>query len=152
MKLLINSLLLTGLLCSCGTARKAAVVREPDTQAAAASSIQLLSGTWVLTYIQGTDKEFDQLYKGKKPSVNFDITEQKISGNTSCNSFSGSFKASGKNSLDLKGPMMMTKMFCEGGGEEAFMAALRKVTSYAGDGTTLDLIAGDIGILQFRRK
>jgi heat shock protein HslJ len=148
MKQGITLLVLALSLTACHTSKKTAVATTDNKTRQAELR---LSGTWELTYISGISTEFDQFYKGKKPVITFDVTQHKVSGNTSCNSFSGPFTAQSSN-INLKGPMMMTKMFCEGGGEAAFLEALQKVTGFSADGTTLDLIAGDIGVMQFRRK
>ena len=48
-----------------------------------------LDGTWQLNYITGPRIAFDGLYPDKKPTIVFDIKENKISGNNSCNQYLG---------------------------------------------------------------
>jgi heat shock protein HslJ len=67
------------------------------------------------------------LYPGKKPQLVFTSSApDEFSGNTGCNSIHGKFKT---NDTEIKydEPIAMTKMFCKGDGEQAFMNMLKKV-------------------------
>ncbi|MNL43914.1 heat-inducible protein [compost metagenome] len=117
-------------------------------------SVSKLEGNWELNYISGPRIAFDGLYPNKKPTINFDLKENHISGNSSCNSFNGKFVLDG-NKIDFTQPMAMTKMMCQDGqGEQVFMSTLQKVTSYdvTDDGKTLNLISGDIAMMRFTKK
>jgi len=112
-----------------------------------------LEGTWELNYISGPRIAFDGLYPGKKPVIRFDVAGQRVSGNTSCNSFNGKLNAEG-NKISFKDPMAMTKMMClNGNGEAVFLETLQKINSWSvTDGNTLNLIMGDIGMMRFVKK
>mgnify|MGYP000963945096 CR=1 FL=1 len=111
-----------------------------------------LNGTWELNYISGPRIAFEGLYPDRKPTLIFDIEENRVSGNSSCNSFNGDLKIEG-NKIDFNSPMAMTKMFCPGEGENVFIESLKKVNSYSvTDGNTLNLIMGDIAIMRFTKK
>ena len=117
-------------------------------------SVSKLEGNWELNYISGPRIAFDGLYPNKKPTINFDLKENHISGNSSCNSFNGKLVLDG-NKIDFTQPMAMTKMMCQDGqGEQVFMSTLEKITSYdvTDDGKTLNLISGDIAMMRFTRK
>lgn len=117
-------------------------------------SVSKLEGNWELNYISGPKIAFDGLYPNKKPTINFDLKENHISGNSSCNSFNGKLVLDGTK-IDLTQPMAMTKMMCQDGqGEQVFMSTLEKVTSYdvTDDGKTLNLISGDIAMMRFTKK
>lgn len=117
-------------------------------------SVSKLEGNWELNYISGPKIAFDGLYPNKKPTINFDLKENHISGNSSCNSFNGKLVLDGTK-IDLTQPMAMTKMMCQDGqGEQVFMSTLKKVTSYdvTDDGKTLNLISGDIAMMRFTKK
>lgn len=117
-------------------------------------SVSKLEGNWELNYITGPRIAFDGLYPNKKPTINFDLKENHISGNSSCNSFNGKLVLDG-NKIDFTQPMAMTKMMCqEGQGEQVFMSTLQKITTYevTDDGKTLNLIAGDIAMMRFTKK
>ena len=117
-------------------------------------SVSKLEGNWELNYISGPRIAFDGLYPTKKPTLNFDLKENHISGNSSCNSFNGKLVLDG-NKIDFTQPMAMTKMMCQDGqGEQVFMSTLQKITSYdvTDDGKTLNLISGDIAMMRFTKK
>lgn len=117
-------------------------------------SVSKLEGSWELNYISGPRIAFDGLYPNKKPTLNFDLKENHISGNSSCNSFNGKLVLDG-NKIDFTQPMAMTKMMCmDGQGEQVFMSTLQKITSYdvTDDGKTLNLISGDIATMRFTKK
>ncbi|WP_239023092.1 META domain-containing protein [Flavobacterium endoglycinae] len=118
------------------------------------SNISQLEGSWELNYITGPKIAFDGLYPNKKPSINFDLKENRVSGNNSCNTYSGKLVLDG-NKIDFTQPMMSTKMMClDGQGEKIYMNTLQKVTSYdiTDDGKTLNFISGDIAVMRFTRK
>ncbi|MDQ6481732.1 META domain-containing protein [Dyadobacter sp. LHD-138] len=119
---------------------------------AATSSVASLEGTWVLNYLMVPGKSFDELYADKKPEITFEVKENRFSGNTSCNSFSGKLNADG-HKISFRDPYAMTRMMCQGDGENVFTEALKKVNTYAvSDGTTLNFISGDIAMMRFTKK
>ncbi len=113
-----------------------------------------INGNWELNYISAEDDlfSFEELFPNKKPSLQFDLRENRVSGNTSCNSFSGELKIT-DNKIEFSEPMAMTKMLCEGAGEEKFLEMLKKVDTYSiSEDNVLALLSGDIAILRFTRK
>jgi heat shock protein HslJ len=117
-------------------------------------SVSKLEGTWELNYISGPRIAFDGLYPNKKPTINFDLKENRVSGNSSCNNFNGKLSVTG-NKIDFIQPMAMTKMMCmDGQGEQVFMSTLQKITSYdvTDNGKTLNFISGDIAMMRFTKK
>ena len=117
-------------------------------------AISKLEGTWELTYITGPRIAFDGLYPNKKPNINFNTKENVVSGNNSCNSYTGKLIVT-ENKIDFTQPMISTKMMClDGQGEQVFMNTLSKVTSYtiSDDGKTLNFISGDIPTMRFTKK
>ncbi|WP_281310453.1 META domain-containing protein [Flavobacterium flavigenum] len=118
------------------------------------NTISKLEGNWELNYISGPRIAFDGLYPNKKPTINFNTKEKMVSGNNSCNSYTGKLVAT-ENKIDFTQPMVSTKMMClDGQGEQVFMNTLSKVTSYSitDDGKTLNLISGDIATMRFTKK
>ena len=114
-----------------------------------------LEGIWELNYITGPRIAFDGLYPNKKPVITFDTKEKRVSGNNSCNTFTGALVVT-ENKIDLTQPMATTKMMCQDSqqGEQVFMSTLPKITSYdvTDNGKTLHLISGDIAMMRFTRK
>jgi len=64
----------------------------------------------------------------------------------------GTLKAS-NNSIDFTGPLAVTKMMCQGEGEQVFLDTMKKVNRYdITDNNTLTFIADDIAVMRFRKK
>ena len=112
-----------------------------------------LNGGWELNYITAEADlfSFEELFPARKPTLTFDVKSGKVSGNTSCNNFNGELKTDG-NKISFNHPMAMTKMLCEGSGEEKFLEMLKKVDSYSiSDDNVLALMSGDVAILRFTK-
>lgn len=119
-----------------------------------AKSKNSLNGTWELNYITGPRIAFEGLYPGKKPTITFDLKENKVSGNNSCNQYFGTLKVEG-NTINFKDTKMgMTMMACPGEGENVYMKTLEKIDSYSisEDGNTLNFLMGDIAMMRFGKK
>lgn len=117
----------------------------------ASSDLSKLGGMWELTYISGPRIAFNGLYPGKKPELVFNLKDKRVSGNSSCNSFSGKLNAD-DTSINFNEPMAMTKMACPGEGEAIFLEMLKKVNKYTVNGdTTLNFMMGDIAIMRFNK-
>lgn len=116
-----------------------------------AEPVSTLEGTWELQYITGTRMAFEGLYPGKRPVLRIDLQQRKVSGHTSCNSFTAPLLADGYN-LDFPEALSMTEMKCSGGGEEAFIRALSGVTSYSVEKDRLSLLKDDIVLMRFSRE
>jgi heat shock protein HslJ len=117
----------------------------------ASSDLSKLGGTWALNYISGPRIAFNGLYPAKVPTVTFDISQKRVSGNSSCNSFSGKLNAD-DTSINFNEPMISTKMACPGEGEAIFFETLKKVNKYTITGdTVLNFMMGDIAIMRFNK-
>jgi heat shock protein HslJ len=113
-----------------------------------------LEGTWELNYITGPRIALDGLYPSKKPYITFDLKENKVSGNNSCNQYFGTLNSNG-NSINFKDAKMgMTRMACPGNGENTYMKTLEQIDSYSisEDGKTLNFLMGDIAMMRFEKK
>ena len=85
----------------------------------------------------------------KKPALQFDLQNNKVAGNTSCNQLSGQFSVEG-DSLSLS-KMVTTKMACQQSIESEFMEALQKVNRYDIQNEELLLLNNDDKVMVFRR-
>jgi len=113
-----------------------------------------LEGTWQLNYITGPRIAFDGLYPEKKPTIIFDLKENRVSGNNSCNQYFGALNVDG-NKINFKDAKMgMTMMACPGLGETTYMKTLEKIDSYSisEDEKILNFIMGDIAMMRFEKK
>lgn len=109
-----------------------------------------LAGTWELDYILEPAIDFEKLYANRKPTITFDVAEKRVSGNSSCNNFSGTVKING-NALSF-GPLMSTKMACPGDGEQVFFKNIERVTSFSAQDSTLTMIMDDIVVMRWQKK
>ena len=113
-----------------------------------------LDGTWELNYITRPRIAFNGLFPNKKPTIIFDLKENRFSGNTSCNNYTGKLSVNG-NTISFKEPIAVTKMMClDGQGESVYLSTLEKIDSYSisEDGKTLNFIMGDIAMMRFEKK
>lgn len=110
-----------------------------------------LDGQWELNYITGPRIAFDGLYPNKKPTIKFNLPANELGGNTSCNGFSSKIIMNGNN-LSIAEPFAKTMIFCEGGGENTFLAMLKKVNSYKIiDGNILSFMMDDLLLMRFKK-
>ncbi len=113
--------------------------------------IEKLSGTWDLNYISGPRIAFDGLYPDKKPYISFNFSAKELGGNTTCNGFSSKFTMNG-NAIHFA-DALKTMVFCDGGGEEAFLNMLKKVNKYAlTDDNTLVFLIDDVAVMRFAKR
>jgi len=113
-----------------------------------------LEGTWELNYITGPKIVFDALYPTKKPTIIFDIKNNKVTGNNGCNQYFGALILDGEK-IDFKEAKMgMTMMACQGNGDALYMETLQKIEKYAitDGGKTLKLFIGNIEMMRFTFK
>lgn len=109
-----------------------------------------LAGTWELDYVMEPGASFDSLYAARKPTITFDVINKKVSGNSSCNNFSGKLNAN-ENQISF-GPMAATKMACPGSGEQVFFNHLERVNSFDVQDDTLTMIMGDIVVMRWKKQ
>ncbi len=124
-------------------------LNSPNNNAAVAS----LAGSWEANIVTGSPAPFAERYPDQKPSLTFDLTENRVSGSTGCNQFNGPVKIDGQQ-IQFSDPMAMTRMMCPGEGEAVFMKTLRSVNRFAlsSDGKTLTLLNGDMAVMRFAKK
>jgi heat shock protein HslJ len=140
-KIILSLTLFCSVLISCNS------VKTASSQKAA------LQGAWELNFISGPRIAFSGLYPNDAPTITFDLKENRVFGKNSCNSYSGTLSVE-ENKINFKEPMMVTKMFCPGEGENVYMNTLQKIDSYSvsEDGKTLNFIMGDIVMMRFEKK
>ena len=142
-KLLLSLAVITLSVAACTTMKPGTIGSEGLSQ---------LAGVWELNYVSGPRMAFNGLYPAKKPFLEFNTREKKFSGNTSCNSFSGTLVAD-DTMINFSENFLMTKMACPGEGEATFVENLKKVSAYSvGSDTTLYFMMGDIVIMRFTKK
>tara|TARA_R110002020_G_scaffold91560_1_gene222259 strand:+ start:108296 stop:108718 length:423 start_codon:yes stop_codon:yes gene_type:complete len=108
-----------------------------------------LAGTWTLTYITGPRIAFDGLYPKERPTMEFDLAANTVSGSTSCNRFNTSFTLDGS-AISL-GNIATTKMFCEGQGEATFINMLPKVNNFQVKEDVLSFYMDEVEMMRFTK-
>ena len=135
-KLILMLAVFSGILISCDAKK---------TTSDATNNPELLNGSWEVNYIALTTMAINDLYRDKKPFISFNVKESKVSGNTGCNSFTGNISSMSGGEIRFDESMAMTRMFCEGGGENIFVENMKVVErfSFSDDGKTLHLTGKD---------
>ncbi|CAN1486143.1 HslJ Heat shock protein [Flavobacteriaceae bacterium] len=113
-----------------------------------------LEGTWELNYITGPRIAFDGLYPNKKPTIVFDLKENKIAGNNSCNQYFGTLMVNNDKINFKDAKMGMTMMACEGNGDSLYMDTLTKIESYTitDEGKSLNFLTGNVLMMRFTHQ
>lgn len=116
------------------------------------SKLEALDGTWELSYITGPRIAFEGLYPDKKPTIVFDIANNKVAGNNSCNQYFGALLIDGDKINFKDAKLGMTMMACEGSGDSVYMSTLEKIETYTitDDGKTLNFLTGNIVMMHFK--
>lgn len=140
MKRMIFSLVLVAALgVSCNTGQKSV-----------GGLLNVLKADWVLQSLTG-QSNLGSLFGEKLPTMKFDTDAMKVAGNNGCNNFNGAFTLLAGGKLDL-GQLATTRMSCPGGGEAAFMDALKKVTNLKVKNNVLQLTDGVQTLMSFAKK
>ena len=86
-----------------------------------------------------------------KQYISFIASENKISGKTACNGYSGGYTIE-KNTINF-GPLAATKMYCEEHvmkAENSFFSALNNTSTFVIDNNMLTLVSGDTGAVMLK--
>jgi len=117
------------------------------TYAAAAGGIPT-GVTWNLIAYNNGQQSIVRTTPGSNPTAVFS-TDETVSGNASCNTYSGPYKIDG-DTITI-GPLISTQMACVSEDlnrqEAAFLAALQNATTFGVQGGTLEM-RNDAGVLQ----
>ena len=89
-------------------------------------------------------------YWTRTPSVTLNATRLIFTGNTGCNSMSGSFNFSNKD-IQFGRRIVTSKMSCNEYDETKFLSALKKADNYTLNGNTLELKQGSTLLLTFKK-
>ena len=83
-----------------------------------------IEGRWKLMPVMTSDTA-----AGKIPEINFNLKTNRFSGNSGCNSMSGTFVIN-KDALSFNKDIILTKMACPGYNEKAFLESLTRTNRY----------------------
>lgn len=123
--------------------------REEEPVGTSTASTTLTSGRWVWKYTDLLDEtRRESTNDAYKLSFHDDLTYESA---TDCNALSGTYVVD--NEVLSLGQPAMTKMFCEGSEEMAYVSELELTNSYVIEGNTLRLnLNRDFGTMVFSRE
>ena len=112
---------------------------------------KLYTNSWELEYLTGPRIAFQGLFPEEKPMLTFQLGNNKVVGTTGCNGYNTEYTLNG-NAISFKTPAAMTMRYCEGGGEQFFMNAMKDVNKYrvTTDGK-LELMMNDVVMMRFKK-
>ena len=132
--ILLSTLLLLVILISCKDTKKVAENATPE----------IPSGKYEIRVVQGK-------VLNTKQYISFVASENKISGKTDCNGYTGGYTID-KNTINF-GPMTATKMYCEEHvmeAERSFFIALKNTATFVIDNNMLTLVSGENGSIMLK--
>jgi heat shock protein HslJ len=104
-----------------------------------------LAGPWYLIPVLPSDTG-----AGRTPQLIINLTEKTFTGNTGCNSMSGSFDYT-DSSMVFNERIMMTKMACTGYNEQAFIKNLLRTNRFRFDDSVLILMVQEQELSRWAR-
>lgn len=110
-----------------------------------------LEGLWEVHSIYDKFKPFEELFPGKKPRLYFDILNRQVFGFTGCNNFSIFTQLEG-NEIDVMGFLGMTKVWCDGDGEDIFLTLLKSAHTFLiNEEGHLSFLCGSMEIMRLEK-
>jgi len=108
-----------------------------------------LPGNWELVSCAGARLPLSELYANRVPTLRISQGEERISGSTGCNAFTGTARWN-RSDFTMHEPLAITKRFCPGEGENVFLEALRSVDGWRLDDEFLVLHSSGLEVMRFR--
>ena len=105
-----------------------------------------LDGIWFLQPVLASDTGM-----GKIPRIELNLSTKRFTGNTGCNSMSGTFDFT-DSSLQFNQRIITTKMACIGYNEKAFLESLLRTNSYRLQNGMLILLFDQTELSRWARK
>jgi len=105
-----------------------------------------LSGIWFLQPVLSSDTAM-----GKIPRLELNLSTKRFTGNTGCNSMSGTFDFT-DSTLQFNQRIITTKMACVGYNEKAFLESLLRTNSYRLQNGMLMLMFDQTELSRWTRK
>jgi heat shock protein HslJ len=110
-----------------------------------------LAGHWELTVFPTADKTFEEVFGQRRPELQFEVAQKRVTGSTGCNRLSGSYSATG-DQLQFGSNIITTKMACPGYEESVFLDAFNKVNRYEVADGRLRLLHDSTVIMAFEKR
>jgi len=108
----------------------------------------LISDIWILDFVEGVDYHPTPDSKNR-PIIEIHLEDNKVTGNTGCNSMNGQVKVNGNEILFSD--IIATEKFCEKSIESEFLIALGMVNNYKIEKLKLHLYRDNEELLIFQK-
>jgi len=131
---IITFVIITLVLVSCSSSNKAV---DP-----------LINDIWMLEFLKGAYYK-PQTQTDQRPSIEIHLKDNKVTGNTGCNSMNGTVSVD-EDQIRFS-DIVTTKKFCSRGIEPEFLIALGMVNNYKIEKMELHLYQDDIEIMIFQK-
>lgn len=124
------------------------IVETPQTKITTSAELE---GLWEVHSIYDKFKPFEELFPGKKPRLYFDLINRQVFGFTGCNNFSIFTQLEG-NEIDVMGFLGMTKVWCDGDGEDIFLTLLKSAHTFLiNEEGILSFLCGSMEIMRLEK-
>ena len=115
------------------------------------SSAEGLQGRWELTLFTPGGKEFAELFGQRRPELEFNTVDKRVSGTTGCNQLSGNYTVSGS-AFQFGSNMILTKMACPAYDETNFLNAMSSVNHFILNSDQLQFLQDSTLVMAFAKK
>lgn len=116
----------------------------------ATTDIQL-NGDWELVLFPAGGKEFAEIFGQRKPELQFDALNKRVSGTTGCNRISGQYTRD-TTMFRFADNLLMTKMACPGYDENVFLETMNKVNRALINGNQLSFLQDSTVLMTFAKR
>ena len=110
--------------------------------------VMRLHDIWALESIDGEKIELNENIKNL-PMIEIYVEDERVYGNTSCNSFNGKVTIKG-NKISFSN-IIATEMACPGNVEQRFLSSIESVDNYKIEKMRLLLFKGEVKTMVFRK-
>lgn len=110
--------------------------------------VMRLHDIWALESINGEKIELNENIKNL-PMIEIYVEDERVYGNTSCNSFNGKVNIEG-NKISFSN-IIATEMACPGNVEQRFLSSIESVDNYKIEKMRLLLFKGEVETMVFRK-
>lgn len=114
-------------------------------------SSEKLEGNWELSAFPASDKAFAEIFGQRRPQLQFDVANNRITGTTGCNRLSGTYTLSNDH-LHFGEDFITTKMACPGYEESTFLNAFNKINRFDVSKGELLLLHDSTLVMAFARR
>ncbi|WP_439184428.1 META domain-containing protein [Carboxylicivirga taeanensis] len=147
MKKVFLAMMAVALMVSCKSTQSTS--QNTTAKQKGASELFIETNQWELTAFQGQTPE-EAGFKRKLPLMIINMAEQKVGGNSGCNSFGGEVIIEGDTVTFDK--VFSTKMYCDGVPEHEFFQLLQQPLKYTLKGDVLQFEKEGVTLMVFKLK